>query len=423
MIKKLFTNSKFTKNVLRLMTGTVLAQVITIAISPILTRLYSPEDFSVFAMYTAVLTILSVIACLRFEIAIPIPDNDREAFELAILALISTFFITAISALGITVFSEQLVRLSNNKLDGFLWMLPLGVFFAGSYAAFQYWATRRKNFTQVAKTKISQSVSCGGTQLGLGLLGITPLGLLLGSLFQAGAGVISLGIRFIKDAKINCHQIKIANLKKTFITYGRFPKYSTWEALTNSAGMQIPIILIATYSVGGVQAGYLMLAMRLLSAPMSLIGGAVAQVFLSEAPAKYHNGELKEFTIKTVYSLFKVGILPILLVAICSPFFVPLVFGNEWARAGVLISWMSPWFLVQFIVSPVSMTLHIMNAQRVALLLQVFGVLLRVSSVYLGFFLFKEHVSESYAISGLVFYLIYLLIVLRVIQTGADKKN
>ncbi len=417
MFKNLLSKSKFAKNVLTLMTGTALAQIIPIGISPILTRLYSPEDFSVFAMYSAILSIFSVIACLRFEIAIPISKNNKEACELVLLALTSTCFISAISGLIILLFNEQITQISSNKLEGFLWMIPLGIFFSGGYAAFQYWATRQKNFNQVARTRIGQSISCAFIQLGLGFLGVSPLGLLLGSLFQAGAGVVGLGTRFLKDVKHFLGQIKINNLINTFRAYDKFPKYSTWEALANSAGMQLPIILIASYSVGS-EAGYLMLAMRLLSAPMSLIGGAVAQVFLSEAPARAHSGELKAFTIKTVGSLFKIGVLPILAVAILAPFFVPLIFGESWARAGTLISWMAPWFLVQFIVSPVSMTLHIVNAQKVALVLQVFGVLLRVSSVYLGFFLFKEYVVELYALSGVVFYLIYFYVVLKVLRNN-----
>ncbi len=410
MIKNVLSKSKFAKNVLTLITGTALAQIIPIAISPLLTRLYSPEDFSVFAMYSAILSIFSVVACLRFEIAIPIPEDDKEAFELVLLALISTCCFTIITGLIITLFPERIIHITSNKLEGFLWMIPFGIFLSGGYAAFQYWATRQRNFNQVARTRIGQSISCGCAQLGFGFIGTSPLGLLLGSMLQAGAGVISLGNRFFKDAKYFHCQIKIINLKKTFKVYDKFPKYSTWEALANAAGIQLPIILIATYTVGG-EAGFLMLAMRLLSAPMSLIGGAIAQVFLSEAAVKYHAGELRAFTLKTAWTLFKIGFLPILAIAILAPFIIPLVFGDSWARAGDMISWMAPWFLLQFITSPISMSLHIANKQKVAFILQVFGVILRVSCVYIAYLYFKEYIVEAYALSGFIFYLINFTVV------------
>lgn len=417
MIKNFFKSS-FIKNILRLMTGTALAQFITILISPILTRLYTPEDFSVLAIYTAVITILTVISCLRFEIAIPIPNNDKDAFNLVILSLASNCIITLLTWLVILLFSSQIVFVSGGRLDGYLWMFPISVFLAGCYSAFQYWSTRRRYFKKIAKTRIRQSVSCGCAQVGLGILGITPLGLLIGALFQVGMGVLSLGRIFYKDLKENCWKTTIVDLIDTFKFYDKFPKYSTWEALANSAGVQLPIIIIASFSFGNEEAGYLMLAMRLLSAPMSLIGGAVAQVFLSEAPLRFHDGNLRTFTITTISSLAKIGLLPILFVAISAPVLVPFIFGDSWSRTGILISWMAPWYFMQFIVSPVSMTLHIMNAQKQALLLQLFGLIFRVMSIFGGIYYYKNYVAEVYSLSGFVFYTIYLCVVLYTLRSN-----
>lgn len=415
MIKRLLPKSTFAKNVATLMTGTALAQILPIAISPLLTRLYSPAEFSVFAMYVAILAILSVIACLRFEIAVPIPADDKTAIELVLLSLVSTFSVAIVAGIAIWLFGEKIAALTGNKLGILIWLIPVGVLLAGCYNAFQYWATRNKAFRHVAKTRMTQSFSGASTQLALGYLGISPLGLLLGHILQAGAGVIGLGRRFYADAKSHFHKLNWVGIKKTFKDYDRFPKYSTWEALANSVGVQLPVILIATYAAGA-EAGYLMLAMRLLSAPMSLIGGAIAQVFLSEAPTKHHAGELRTFTIKTVMSLLKIGGVPILAIAILSPLLVPYVFGQNWARAGVIISWMAPWYLMQFITSPVSMVLHIVNAQRTALVLQLFGCLLRISSVLSSIFLFHVSVVETYALSGMIFYVLYISIVIKKVK-------
>lgn len=408
MIRAALSKSKFAKNVLTLMTGTGVAQIIPLAISPLLTRLYSPNEFAIFAMYSAILAIFSVIACLRFEIAIPIPKEEKEAFELVLLAVISNIFFTILVSFFIAFFTAQIGTITDHKLDGYLWMIPAGVFLSGGYAAFQYWATRKRNFSKVARTRVAQSLGCGFTQLGLGFYGYTPLGLLLGSLFQAGAGVISLGGLFFKDVKHLVKNIKLIDIKKTFIRYDKFPKYSTWEALANSAGIQIPVILIATYTIGG-EAGFLMLAMRLMSTPMSLIGGAVSQVFLAEAPLKHQTGELRTFTLNTAWSLFKIGLIPILGIGVLAPFLIPIIFGENWARAGDMITWMAPWFLMQFVTSPISMSLHIVNKQRTALILQIFGVVFRIICVYVSMLYFDSYIVEAYAVSGLVFYVIYFL--------------
>jgi O-antigen/teichoic acid export membrane protein len=67
VLNKLKPKSEFSRNVLTLMTGTTIAQAIPIAISPILTRIYTPEDFGMFALYMSTASLFSVIATGRYE--------------------------------------------------------------------------------------------------------------------------------------------------------------------------------------------------------------------------------------------------------------------------------------------------------------------------------------------------------------------
>lgn len=413
-IQALFKGS-FVKNVSVLVGGTAFAQLIALLALPILTRLYSPEDFGVLAVYSSLLALISVVACLRFEIAIPIPKKDEDAAALLLLSLSSVVLMTLLTITGVIFFSDQIEQATEGKLTGYLWLIPIGVFFSGMYAALQYWATRHKAFALVAKTRMTQAVSGSATQLGFGFFGFAPFGLLVGQLLSAGAGVFGLGSYFIKNSLSIFKKVDLKGIKLVFKQYDRFPKYSTWEAFANSGAIQIPVILIAYYAVSA-EAGFLMLAMRLLAAPMGLIGGAVAQVYLAEAADKNHEGLLKEFTHKTIWTLLKVGIPPLLFAGLTAPFIIPLIFGAEWQRTGILISWMVPWFLMQFVISPVSMALHIKNSQKTAMMLQFFGLILRVSSVFFTAIYFNKYIAEVYAVTGFVFYFLYLFLVLLVLN-------
>lgn len=413
-IQALFKGS-FVKNVSVLVGGTAFAQLIAILALPILTRLYSPEDFGVLAVYSSLLALISVVACLRFEIAIPMPKKDEDAAVLLFLSLLSVVVVTLLTTLGLFVFSSQLLGATSGKLAGYIWLIPIGVFFAGLYAALQYWATRNKVYPLIAKTRMTQAISGSSTQLGFGFFGIAPFGLLVGQLLSVGAGVFGLSRYFLKNHLGYFKNINFKNVKLVFKQYDRFPKYSTWEAFANSGAIQIPVILIAYYAVSA-EAGFLMLAMRLLAAPMGLIGGAVAQVYLAEAADKNHDGLLKEFTHKTIWNLLKVGAPPLLFAGLTAPFIIPLIFGSEWQRTGILISWMVPWFLMQFVISPVSMALHIKNSQKTAMILQFFGLILRVSSVFFAAIYFNSYIAEIYAVTGFVFYFLYLFVVLLVLN-------
>lgn len=414
-LKGYVTKNSFARGVTVLAGGTAVAQLITIAVLPLLTRIYSPDDFSVLAVFTSVLALISVVSCLRFEIAIPIPKGKKQAKELLALSLLSVLCITLLTFLVILLFENQIHAITKDRLRGYLWLIPLGVLLSGLYAAFQYWATREKNFVLISKTRMTQAISGASAQVGLGYIGITPLGLLLGQLLNVGAGAWRLaGSYSQKNTPLN-QEISSAGLKKTLQEYDKYPKYSTFEALSNSAAVQVPILLIASYAAGP-EVGFIMLAIRLLSAPMGLIGGAVAQVYLSEAPAHYQKGELLSFTRKTVWNLAKVGAPPIFLAGVSAPFLVPIIFGAEWVRAGNLIVWMVPWFFMQFVSSPVSMSLHITGNQKTALMLQFFGLVFRSGLVLWVGISFNEYIAETYALTGLFFYTIYMLVIFLILK-------
>jgi len=395
--------------------GTAFAQALSILVLPVLTRIYSPHDFEILAMYVAIISIFSTVACLRFEIAIPMPEDDGLAINLVILSLLSAVSLVLLFFTVILLLSNHINQWTDYKLAGYLWLLPIGTLLSAFYSAFQFWAIRKRKFTVVAKTRITQAVSGASVQVGMGLVGAAPVGLLFGQLLQGGAGAVLLGKKFVNDASDQLTSISRTSLKNTFKRFERFPKYSTWEALTNSAGIQLPVIMIASYTQGA-EAGYIMLAMKLLSAPMSLVGGSIAQVYLSEASEQFQDGTLRKFTLNTMWSLLKIGFFPVLLVALVSPTLIPVVFGDDWVKAGVLISWMAPWFLMQFIVSPVSMALHIIGAQKAAMFLQVFGLFLRAGLVLWACNFCNEFVGEVYAVSGFLFYVIYLMVVERIVK-------
>lgn len=412
-------NIPIVKNIGILVGGTAFSQLISLLALPILTRLYTPEDFTVLATFSSILALLTVVSCLRFEIAIPMPKKQEIAMQLFLLSIISVICITILVSVALFLWGEYFDELTNNRMQGYYWLIPIGVFCAGFYKALQYWMTREKNFKLVAKTRMTQAVSGAAFQIGFGSFGLAPTGLLIGQILNSGAGVYGLLRHLIKSNKGFLFAFSHHDLKNTFKRYDRFPKISTWEALFNSAGIQLPILIIASLLIGE-EAGFLMLAMRLLSAPLGLIGGSVSQVYLSEAPERYHQGKLKQFTIKTVLALAKVGFLPLAAIGVLSPYLVPLVFGEEWQRTGILISWMIPWFFMQFITSPVSMSLHISGFQKAALFLQVFGLCIRGGGVFYVALFHQYWTSEFYAVSSFAFYFIYLTLVITLLDFASN---
>ena len=413
-IRKLLPKNKFARSVSVLVGGTAGAQAIMVLVLPFLTRLYTPDDFAILAIYTSIFGILVSVACLRFEIAIPLSKSDAVAINLLALALCSPLAIACCTWLFLTLFGEEFaILLGQEEAGEYFWLIPLGLWLAGSCSALQYWSTRTKNFTLVAKTRITQSLGCAGTQLIFGFAGIAPFGLLLGLVIRFSAGIIGLGRDLLTKHLGIVKSISLKGMRSAFREYDRFPKYSTFEALANSAGVQLPVLLIASVVIGP-EVGFLALATRAMSAPMGLIGKAVSQVYLTTAPDHYRNGQLGEHTAEVIGGLCKAGVGPLLFAGITAPYLFPIVFGDEWGRAGEIVTWMTPWFVMQFLVSPVSMTLHVTGRQRTALILQIAGLVLRAGAVICAALMLETYVVEAYAISGFLFYSLYFFVVGRI---------
>lgn len=402
---KLNAQGGFLKAVSVLVGGTAFAQLLTIISLPIITRLYTPEQFSVFAIYTSMLSILSVVCCLRFEIAIPIPESKQEAITLSVLSIISNIIFFILLCCVIFFFSNPLLELlGKSEIAAYIWWLPIGVFLTGLFTTFQYWATRQKQYNIIAKTSVVQSGFGSITQIVSGLLGYGVLGLIFGQVVKSSAGMMKLAKNFYQDCSQSIKKENFSNLKSVFKKNIQFPKYSVWDALANTASIQLPIIIIALLSTGS-DAGFLMLAMQLLAIPMTFIGRAVSQVYLAEAPAKVESGEIGEFTVKVLENLLLVGVNILITIGILSPLLVKYIFGQKWASMGIVISWMIPWFIFQLISSPISMIMHIVNKQKLLLLLTLSGLFLKTIALYLQYYIEPKYLVQNFAIVSAVFYL------------------
>ena len=220
IFKKALPKNAFARGVSVLVGGTVGAQVLMVLASPLLTRLYTPEDFGLLAVYASILSLFTVIASLRYELAIPLPEKDSEAAHVAILSLLIVGLITAISALVILIGGERLAQLINAPdMANYLWLIPVGVLAIGCYQVFNYWAIRTKSFGTIAKTKISQSLATLAVQLSGFKLGV--LALMLGQTGGQSVGVMNLARPALKSPHFKGWQW--SDLKKVAARYKSFP--------------------------------------------------------------------------------------------------------------------------------------------------------------------------------------------------------
>ncbi|MBN1472858.1 MAG: oligosaccharide flippase family protein [Syntrophaceae bacterium] len=384
---KIFPFGGFAKHVATLMTGTVLAGVIGIVVMPILTRIYKPEDFGIFALYTSLLGILTVVVCWRYELAIVLPEKDEDAANLLWTCIIICLGMGLAVFLLVFMFRTVIADLVNApQLTSWLWFLPLSLMTAGFFRLLNYWSTRRKHFKRLAARQITQSGVTAITQIGAGLF--YPLmsagGLIGGALAGHMTATGRLAWQIKKDEGLFIRNaLNKFDLDRVVKRYKNFPIFDVWSALLNTASTMLPALLLGFF-FSPVVVGFYALGHQILSAPMTILGASIAQVFFPRANEAKRSGNLDQLTLQIFKQLLAIGFVPILLLTIIAPDLFSLVFGTRWFTAGEYVRWLSVWFLFVFISSPLSNIYAIMEKQREGLIVNTVMFVSRLTVLIIG---------------------------------------
>lgn len=382
MLNKLRPKSEFSKNVLTLMTGTTIAQAIPIAISPILTRIYTPEDFGVFALYMSIAAIISVIATGRYEMAIMLPKEDEDVKSIVKLIMILLSAVTFITFLIVFFFNHTITNLFENpEISNWLYFLPISIFLVGLYQIYNYLLIREKNFKRLSTNKIIVSTTNASTQLAYGFAFSNGFGLLFGNIIGY---VISIYF-IIKSKVVNKYfTFKDNSINKVAKEYQNFPKYDVPSVLVNVIANQLPILALGKFFGLGV-VGFYSLMYKVLMMPINLLSSTVLDVFKQRATEDYNkHGNCKDIYVKTFKSLVLIGILPFTILGIFAPEIFAFVFGEKWKVAGEFAQIMTPVFYLSFISNPLSYLFFIRQKQKWNLIGQSLFFILTFFCIYLS---------------------------------------
>ena len=380
-------SSSFAGNVLKLVTGSVFAQGLGILVAPIITRLFAPEAFGIAALITSITGIIGVVACLRYESSIMLPKTDQKAASLLGVSLCFVLIITGISALIIFFAGDFIVQLFNaRELKRYLWLIPIAVFFNGIFLALNYWSSRTKHFSRLSIARVVSSITTHCSKLGAGFAGFVSGGVLIGTSILGQIVCTSILSRQVWKENVHLFEENfrwkkmIAGLKR----HKRFPIYSAWTSLLNNASAQLPVLILAFYFSPEV-VGFYALGRRVLSMPMTLVGGAVAQPFFQKASEVHsHNGNLSQLVEAIFKRLVSLGIFPILMLTLIGEEFFVVVFGTRWTEAGIYMQILGLWIFFQFISSPITKLFSVLERQSEGLLFNFILFITRVSSLIIG---------------------------------------
>lgn len=382
------------------------------AAMPILSRLYPPEEFGVFALYIATASLVAVVATARYELAVMLPKEDEDAASLVVLSLGIAAVLSLLSLLIVCFFNQQITGFLGSAAVGkWLYFIPLTVLFTGIFQALNYWSNRKKQFRRLAWTRMAQGTGTAGGQVALGVRPV-PGGLVVGAIVgQALAAAVFFRLVWKEDKKIFL-DVDASTVVRNAKVYKKFPIYSTFGALLDNAALQIPIFMLNRFFSAHIT-GIFSLTFRALNLPMSLISAALSQVLFQrivgihlESPEK-----LRAYILKIFFGLLALMLPFIILMWFLGEPIFAMVFGESWRQAGQFAALLSIAVAVRFAVSPLSTVLAMdHNVKRGVLWQFIYFVtitttlfLARELAIYEFFIVFVIHEVLLY---GLYFYFI-----------------
>ncbi len=416
--EKIFAGS-YARDVGTLAISTAFAQLLLVALTPVLTRIYTPGDFGVYSIFLSIVAILVSIASLRYELAITLPEDEKTAAELLLISFGCIALTTLVFGGGGVLFSKQIAQLTkSDSLSVYLWFLPFCILGSGLYQALGFWGVRTRAFKVLAGTRIGQNASMGATQTGIGWFHPGASGLFIGDVLGRFVGGVSLGTFLLGRKHRLFRSISFGDLRKTASRYRRFPLLSGTATLLNMAGIFLPPVMMSLFYTPDT-VGWLAISQRVIGLPMTIVGGAVAQVYLGEASKLIRLGpeQLRTLFSNTARKLFLFGGSVVMILGLVGGQFFVWIFGESWARAGIYTILLVPMYVAQFVVSPLSQTLIVLERQDLQMMWDIGRLLIMVGSFAGAYALGASDVWAilSFSIGQMLAYVLLQLIYSRAI--------
>lgn len=384
IITKVLKNQS-NRNIFTLLLGTSAAQAIPVLASLVLTRLYTPEEFGLLAVFLSIVSLLGSIVTLRYELAILVPKQEEDAVNITILSIVSTIIGSIILLIILFLFDRQILAMLNvEQLGNWLYLIPVATLFMGLYSSLNYLATRAGIFKTISQTRVYQALSGALSQILLGLMQFGVGGLVIGATITNLAGNIKILGKLIDRHASEIGNVtykEMINLAKKFSDY---PKFSVPSTIFNNASIHLMSFVIPAFYSAALLGQY-SISQRILILPMKVVSNSISQVFLNEASKELQENNTTKFAYKSTFKkLIYISIPLYVLLFLIIEDLIILAFGHEWEQAGEISKILIILLFFRFIVSPLSNVLNLYEKQNIILTWQLSLLILSILSIFVS---------------------------------------
>lgn len=395
------------KNVSSVFVGTLLAQVIPIIGSIFIARIFAPSEFGQFSVWFAIVAFVAIVITLRFEAVLAILEDGMERLKAVFYVFLIAISISILFFVGV-ILGKNLPWIDMYFPESMMLLLtiaPAALLFALNQVC-QMWAAAEGQYGKLITMRLVQATLLIGVQISFGLAYPIAASLAVGFMVAGMIGLVwsmAMMPKFVYAQFLSFEKIKVFSKR-----YKSFPMFALPADSINTAVAQLPV-LIVSYRFGSDVAGYLALTMRVLGAPIGLVGKAVLDVFKRHAIQNIKaKGNCRDLYIHTFSVLALASVALVVGTIYLAQDIFRLAFGLEWFVSGQMAIWLLPMFALGMIASPLSYMTYLVEKQHVDLLWQ--SGLMIVALVNLSFFKTYESTLIAHGIGYAFMYIIYIAI-------------
>ena len=420
-----FMRAEYMKNVFTLMAGTLIGQALVFVLAPFITRLFTPEDFTLLEQYTMIITVLSVVVTGKYEFAIMHPNEQNDARHIAGLALKVAFYSCVVLAILILFLAKDISYwLMNESIAIYLWTIPIVLFFTAVFNVFNYWFSRLKQYKIAANSKVLSAVSSEPIKIATGFGGWGPSGLIFSTVIGSIAAGTYAFWKFLKSEPEGLKNLSAERMKALAVLHKDYPMFSIWGSILNRLAQWAHIGIFTLY-YGLVAVGFMALCRRIFMAPLNVVSNSYSQVFFQRISEIEDPKELRALYYKVLIRFLIAAAGMIFIVQMLPANTMGFIFGEAWGNSFMYLKYLIFWFALNFVTSSLAFITYRIKMQRVGLFLDAIHFVLAILAVYLAhsWGMNELEATKILVISKFVYFSFNILVVLFYMERYVRKNH
>lgn len=380
-------SSVHVRNVAKLLSANVVAQVIGLLVYPILTRMYTPEDFGLMNLFVSIGSVLVILATAEYYYAIVLPKDDTDARGVVHVSL-CVLLLTTVLLLLTLPFAGWIADVFNTPqlADVYAWM-PLMVLLLGGWNVLNYWYIRNKMYTRISGYQMSQSVLSAGMKMGFGYAGMLQGGLIYSMVLAPALSLLtSIVLAFKRCVRVLLH-VDVCAMRKAATEYRNFPLYTMPRSLVNVLAGQLPVLLLVPI-FGTEQVGLWGMALLLGFVPINMLTKAIYQVLYQHVTECVHISKPIGNMLKRFVWWSSLVVVPVFaILGYVLPELTSWLLGDAWYVSGEYVRWMLPWLWLSLLTGSICFLSDVFMQQKIGLWFEILLAVCRVAGLLLGMWL------------------------------------